>query len=100
MAIQGPLREMGIHDVFQLLDLGKRSGILTVVSTERDNEGVVYFVDGAVVYAEVRNNPFLLGEMLIADNHISPEDLERARAVQDSGDGRLLGEILVDLGAI
>ena len=43
MAIEGPLRELGIHDVFQLLDLSRKTGTLTVVSQLRDNEGVVLF---------------------------------------------------------
>lgn len=30
MPIEGPLRELGIHDVFQLLDLARKSGILRV----------------------------------------------------------------------
>ena len=29
MPIEGPLRELGIHDVFQLLDLSRKTGILT-----------------------------------------------------------------------
>ena len=28
MAIEGPLRELGIHDVFQLLDLSRKTGTL------------------------------------------------------------------------
>ena len=39
MAIEGPLQDIGIHDVFQLLDLARKSGRLTVRSDARDNEG-------------------------------------------------------------
>ena len=46
MAIEGPLRELGIHDVFQLLDLSRKTGSLRVTSALRDNEGVVYFESG------------------------------------------------------
>ena len=41
MAIEGPLRELGIHDVFQLLDLSRKTGVLRVTSELRDNEGTV-----------------------------------------------------------
>ena len=41
MPIEGPLRELGIHDVFQLLDLSRKTGILSVTSTLRRNEGSV-----------------------------------------------------------
>ena len=38
MAIEGPLRELGIHDVFQLLDLSRKTGVLRVSSTLRDDD--------------------------------------------------------------
>ena len=41
MAIEGPLRELGIHDVFQLLDLSRKTGVLRVTSELRDDEGIV-----------------------------------------------------------
>ena len=41
MAIEGPLRELGIHDVFQLLDLSRKTGALRVTSDLRDDEGDV-----------------------------------------------------------
>ena len=64
MAIEGPLRELGIHDVFQLLDLSRKTGTLTITSSLRDNQGTVYFESGAVVYAAIRSNPHPLGELL------------------------------------
>jgi len=57
MAIEGPLRELGIHDVFQLLDLSRKTGMLRVTSQLRDDEGVVYFDAGRVVQAAIRSKP-------------------------------------------
>ena len=53
MAIEGPLRELGIHDVFQLLDLSRKTGVLRVSSELRHNAGSVYFHDGAVIFATI-----------------------------------------------
>jgi tetratricopeptide (TPR) repeat protein len=101
MAIEGPLRELGIHDVFQLLDLSKKTGVLKVTSDLRQNAGTLYFDDGAVVYAEIRSNPHPLGTMLLRSGRITDGDLERARAMQNRGDDpRRVGEILVAIGAI
>ncbi len=55
MAIEGPLRELGIHDVFQLIDLGRKSGVLRVSSGLRDDEGLVYFNAGRVTRAALRS---------------------------------------------
>lgn len=101
MAIEGPLRELGIHDVFQLLDLSRKTGTLTVTSLLRDNQGTVYFDRGAVIYAVIRSNPHPLGELLLRAGKISEGDLARARDYQQrAGAGRRLGEILVEVGAI
>lgn len=101
MAIEGPLRELGIHDVFQLLDLSRKTGALRVTSELRHNEGKIYFDNGVVVSAEIRSNPHPLGAMLLRTGKITEADLARARDMQQrQGDKRRLGEILVALGVI
>ena len=101
MAIEGPLRELGIHDVFQLLDLSRKTGALRVTSELRHNDGTIYFDNGVVASAEIRSNPHPLGAMLLRTGKIAEADLERARDMQQRlGDKRRLGEILVSLGVI
>src|SRR3977135_535008 len=101
MAIEGPLRELGIHDVFQLLDLSRKTGALRVTSELRHNEGKIYFDNGVVGAAEIRSNPHTLGALLLRTGKIAEADLERARDVQQrQGDKRRLGEILVSLGVV
>jgi predicted transcriptional regulator len=100
MAIEGPLKELGIHDVFQLLDLSRKTGKLTVTSKIRHNRGSVYFREGSIVYAEIESNPHLLGAFLVRTGRISEGDVQQARDMQVKGDKRRLGEILVDIDAI
>jgi tetratricopeptide (TPR) repeat protein len=98
--IEGPLRELGIHDVFQLLDLSRKTGVLMVTSTLRRNEGSVSFDQGAIVAAEIKTNPHQLGAMLVNSGKITPEDLKRALDQQAKGDGARLGEILVEMALV
>ena len=100
MAIEGPLKELGIHDVFQLLDLSRKTGILRVTSDLRNNEGKVWFETGAILFAQLRSNPHPLGEMLVRAGKITEADLQRARDMQKQGDKRPIGEILVEIDAI
>ena len=101
MAIEGPLRELGIHDVFQLLDLSRKTGRLRVSSALRDNEGTVDFRIGRVVSATIRSNPHPLGAVLQRAGKISSADLDRAREAQQApGETRKLGEILVAHGVL
>ncbi len=100
MAIRGPLRELGIHDVFQLLDLSRKTGVLKVTSELRQNEGTIWFEVGAVVAAAIRSNPHRIGELLVSAGKIGEESLLRARTMQQEGDARRLGEILVAIGVL
>ncbi|MFI5310477.1 MAG: DUF4388 domain-containing protein [Gemmatimonadales bacterium] len=101
MAIEGPLRELGIHDVFQLLDLSRKTGTLAVTSELRDNEGTVQFESGRVVAATIKSNPHRIGDLLLRSGKVSEGDIASARAAQlEHGDPRRLGEILLEMGAI
>ena len=101
MAIEGPLRELGIHDVFQLLDLSRKTGTLRVSSDLRDDEGVVHFANGRVVHASIRSLPSSLDAVLLAAGKITDADAAaaRARAGADDSPGAI-ARALVDAGAI
>ena len=100
MAIEGPLKELSATDVFQLLDLSRKTGTLRVTSELRQNTGTVFFEEGAVVGASIKTNPHPLGRFLLRAGRITEADLQRARALQSAGDLRLLGDILVTQGLL
>ena len=100
MAIEGPLKELHIEDVFQLLDLGRKTGVLRVTSDLRQNAGTVFFENGAVVGAMIVSNPHPLGELLIRTGKVSEEAVVRARTLQRSRQDQRLGELLIEIGAI
>src|SRR5205814_6503578 len=101
MAIEGPLRELGIHDVFQLLDLSRKTGVLRVASELRDDEGVVHFDSGRVVHAHVKSKAVPLELTLLQSGKISKDDLESARAKRSNGraDADIV-DLLVEGGAV
>ena len=101
MAIEGPLRELGVHDVVQLLDLTRKTGSLRVRSALRDNDGVVHFLNGRVVGASMRDESHRLGNMLVQAGRITEAELSRALAIQAKpGSTQRLGEVLLSIGAI
>jgi hypothetical protein len=101
MAIEGPLRELGIHDVFQLLDLSRKTGMLRVTSELREDEGLVIFDNGRVVQATIRSKAATTEQALLQAGRITDADLESARARQQNGRaGRELIDLLVEIGAI
>src|SRR3954465_10254796 len=101
MPIEGPLRELGIHDVFQLLDLSRKTGMLRVSSELRDDEGVVYFDRGCVVQATIRSTALPTELALLQAGRASESDIEPGGArQQSSGASGDLVDNLVAIGAI
>jgi len=98
MAIEGSLADVSLADICQLLALGRKTGCLTV--TDRSNFGYIYFKKGRVVYASILNRPDRLGDTLIKNGVIQPDEFSRAMEEQGKeGQGRL-GEILVGFGSL
>jgi hypothetical protein len=101
MAIEGPLRELGIHDVFQLLDLSRKTGMLRVRSELRDDEGLVIFDNGRVVHATIRSKALPTELALLQAGRITEDDLERARARRAGPRAKHeLVDLLIEIGAI
>jgi hypothetical protein len=99
VAIEGPLRELGIHDVFQLLDLSRKTGMLRVSSKLREDEGVVYFDSGRVVHASIRSTSVPIELVLLEAGRVTQADLDQARAAMADG-GRTVVDSLVRVGAL
>ena len=99
MPIEGPLRELGIHDVFQLLDLSRKTGALRVMSEMRDDEGHVLFDGGRVIHASIQSNPTSIERILRQAGRIGEAELAAARSLPDA-EGLGLGDRLVMTRAI
>ena len=99
MAIEGPLRELGIHDVFQLLDLSRKTGSLRVTSDLRDDEGYVLFDGGKVLHASVRSNPTSIERILRQAGKLTDADVAAAQSLP-ARPGEGLGDRLVTAGVI
>jgi hypothetical protein len=100
MAIEGPLRELALSDVFQLLDLSRKTGVLTITHESRHRPAVVRFDRGAVTGAELGEVQERIGHLLLRAGKVSERHVEQARRAQLSAPGRPLGEILVEQGYV
>lgn len=100
MPIEGPLTELGIQDVLQLLDLTRKTGVLTVRSERSHDEAVVLFDRGAIVAARRRRSLRKLGQQLLRAGKLTERELEHALEMQKSDGGRRIGELLLELGSV
>lgn len=100
MAIEGTLREFGLQDVLQLLDLARKTGVLQVRSERHNDEAVIHFEQGQIVGATHRWSLRRLGQQLLRAGKLTERELERALEVQRSAPGQRLGWILLEMGSV
>jgi hypothetical protein len=101
MALEGTIRDFGLPDIFQLIGLQRKTGLLTLTN-EKDEESVtVTFENGMVVMADssVRRLEDRLGNVLVKQGKLTRERLDDALAVQKQTLQRL-GHVLVSGSAI
>lgn len=100
MALRGNLKDFSLPDVFQLVQLSGKTGVLRIQGPEA--EGSIWFRDGDVFFAQSNWRREQLGERLVSAQRITPAALARALEIrQAEGDGgRRLGQILVGEGYI
>lgn len=95
MALQGTLKDFSLADIFQLIGIQKKTGVLTLKSEQETV--TVAFADGSVVGADStqRRLEDRLGTVLVKSGRLSEEQLQDALRQQRSTMKRL-GAILVE----
>ncbi len=98
MSLEGRLEDLSLPDIFQIISLSKRSGVLTVI--RKEGTGRLVFNQGQLLYAS-SDNKSRLGYTLVRKGIITNEDLENALRIQKAkGSKKPLGTILVGMDAI
>ncbi|PYQ30431.1 MAG: hypothetical protein DMF56_06360 [Acidobacteria bacterium] len=99
MALEGTLRDFSLADIFQLIGLQRKTGVLTLRG--KDDTVTVTFLDGKVVGADSLNRRLenRLGTVLMKTGLINQDQLNRALDIQKETLQRL-GFILTHYGII
>lgn len=99
MALEGTLKDFSLADIFQLIGLQRKTGVLTLRT--KDDTVTVTFLDGKVVGADSLNHRLenRLGNVLIKTGAITQEQLSGALAIQKETLQRL-GFVLTHYGII
>jgi len=82
MALEGTLKDFSLADIYQLIGLQRKTGVLTLKG--KDDTVTVTFLDGKVVGADSLNRRLesRLGNVLIKTGTLTPEQLGRALEIQ------------------
>ncbi len=94
MSLEGSIKDFGLSDIFQLIFVQQKSGIMSV--RHQSQLASVGFVKGMVVSAQVdeKEGSERIGGVLVRAKRLTPQQLQEAlKAQQETGD--YLGQILV-----
>src|SRR5947207_5772571 len=99
MALEGTLKDFSLADIFQLIGLQRKTGVLTLRS--KDDTVTVTFLDGKVVGADSLSHRLenRLGSVLIKSGLLTQDQLSHALAIQKET-LRRLGFVLTHYGII
>jgi hypothetical protein len=98
MSLEGRLDDMGLADIFQIIGISKRSGVLTLI--RKEGTGRLVFNQGQVLFAS-SDTRSRLGYTLVKKGIISNEDLEYALRIQKGrGSKKPIGTILIEMGSL
>jgi hypothetical protein len=101
MALEGTIRDFGLPDIFQLIGLQRKTGLLTLTNDKDEESVTVTFENGMVVMADssARRLEDRLGNVLVKQGKVTRERLEEALSVQRQTLQRL-GHILASASTI
>ncbi len=101
MALEGTIRDFGLPDIFQLIGLQRKTGLLTLTNEKDDESVTVTFENGMVVMADssARRLEDRLGNVLVKQGKTTSARLDEALVVQRQTLQRL-GHILASGSAI
>ena len=99
MALEGSIKDFGLADIFQLIHLQKKTGVLSVKNPAHNAK--VQFEQGLVVTAGTTDADSLdkIGEVLLKAGRIKAEQLREAIQTHDQTKEKI-GAILVQIGAV
>lgn len=97
MALEGSIKDFGLSDIFQLIYVQQKSGVMSVRHQAR--KATVGFEKGMVVSAQSDDSEGVerIGDVLVRAKRITPQQLETALKLQRDR-GEYLGQVLVSEG--
>lgn len=96
MAIEGPLRELALTDVMQLLHLSRKTGTLSISSEAAPRPGLIHFEQGSVIGARSAGETSRLGRLLVMAGKATVGQIDAALKLQREAPQRRIGALLAE----
>lgn len=98
MSLVGRLEDLGLSDIFQILSVGRKTGILIIKGSQ--GSAMIVFKNGLVVKGESSIGGNTIGDDLLKNGHIKKSTLDMAVEVRRQLPKKSVADILNELGAV
>ncbi|MDP2167157.1 MAG: DUF4388 domain-containing protein, partial [Thermodesulfovibrionales bacterium] len=98
MSLVGRLEDLGLSDIFQILSVGRKTGILIIKGSQ--GSAMIVFKNGLVVKGESSIGGNTIGDDLLKNGHIKKSTLDMAVEVGRQFPKKSIADILYELGAV
>ncbi|MDA8018793.1 MAG: DUF4388 domain-containing protein [Thermoanaerobaculia bacterium] len=99
MSISGNIKTMAAAELLQWLATGQKTGTLVIDKGDDKVVKRIFFDDGDIISSSSTDPKEYLGRFLVSHGFVTQEAVDAAVARQKD-EGKLLGQILIDMGAM
>ncbi len=100
MALKGNLRDVGLKQLFNLIHLAHKTGVLTLQSDNGASAACLYFKEGRLIQADVVGQQVRLTDILVQAGKITPEQASAIRSRSRVDTDKELGLLMIQSGAV
>ena len=100
MPIEGPIPDLGVSDLLQLVTLSRRTGRLDATGSGGEAWYTLWLEEGQIVGQAASEPELRFGRIAVLREGVSEEEVAGALSRQRQVAGRRVGELLVEQGAI
>ena len=99
MSISGNIKTMAVAELLQWLATGQKTGTLVIDKGDDKVVKRIFFDDGDIISSASTDPKEYLGRFLVSHGYLTQEAVDAAVARQKE-EGKLLGQILIDMGSM
>ena len=99
MSISGNIKTMAVAELLQWLATGQKTGTLVIDKGDDKVVKRIFFEEGDIISSASTDPKEYLGRFLVSHGYLTQEAVDAAVARQKD-EGKLLGQILIDMGSM
>lgn len=100
MALKGNLRDVGLHQLLNLIYLAHKTGALTVHGDNGEGSAQLYFKEGKLIQASVNNQVSRLTEVMVKVGKLTADQAKMVRGRAKVDTDKELGLLMIQSGIL